>query len=85
MALSPRNGARAPVLAKEGCGVDESNRYWLNMEPCGVVCACVTWSIVLFCTYAFVVRGFAVQPLPVRFPLTLHRVADVTCAVFPWV
>jgi hypothetical protein len=46
-------------MRREGCGVSDSNRIWLNVECCGLTCASITWCIVLFCTYTFVVSGSA--------------------------
>lgn len=36
----------------EGCGTSFSALYWLNIEPCGIICASITWCIVLYCEYA---------------------------------
>ncbi len=56
MSSPPRSSP--PVRAvKKGCGVSDSNRIWLNVECCGLTCASFTWAIVLFCSYAFVVRS----------------------------
>jgi hypothetical protein len=44
---------------KRGCGTRDSHRRWLNTDPCGLVCASLTWVIVLYCSYVvtFTVLG----------------------------
>jgi hypothetical protein len=44
---------------KRGCGTRDSHKRWLNTDPCGLICASLTWVIVLYCSYAttFVVLG----------------------------
>lgn len=41
----------------EGCGTGFRAMHWLNIEPCGMICASVTWLIVLYCEYAVTVCG----------------------------
>mmetsp|Transcript_2623 Transcript_2623/g.3043 ORF Transcript_2623/g.3043 Transcript_2623/m.3043 type:complete len:338 (-) Transcript_2623:1001-2014(-) len=36
------------------CGTKESDSNWLNTECCGLVCACVTYALLLFAEYAMV-------------------------------
>lgn len=40
---------------KRGCGTRDHHQQWLNMEPCGLLCAGLVWVIVLYC--ASVVNG----------------------------
>ena len=44
---------------KRGCGTRDSHRRWLNTDPCGLICASLTWFIVLYCSFVvtFVVLG----------------------------
>ena len=37
---------------KEGCGTKHNVRTWCNQDPCGVVCAGVTWWLILYAQYA---------------------------------
>ena len=37
---------------KRGCGTRDSHRRWLNTDPCGLICAGLTWVIVLYCSFA---------------------------------
>ena len=39
----------------EGCGTSFDALHWLNIEPCGMICASITWLIVLYCEYAVTV------------------------------
>ena len=46
---------------KRGCGTRDSHRRWLNTDPCGLICASLTWLIVLYCSAAVtftVLRGW---------------------------
>jgi len=36
---------------KRGCGTRDSHKRWLNMDPCGLICASLTWCIVLYCGF----------------------------------
>ena len=40
---------------KRGCGTRDHHKQWLNVEPCGLICASLVWVIVLYC--ASVVNG----------------------------
>ena len=35
---------------KRGCGTRDAHRRWLNTDPCGLICAGLTWVIVLYCS-----------------------------------
>jgi hypothetical protein len=35
---------------KRGCGTRDHHQQWLNMDPCGLLCASLVWAIVLYCT-----------------------------------
>ena len=52
---------------KRGCGTRDHHKQWLNMEPCGLLCASLVWVIVLYCAAVFngvVVLGwYAEAPL----------------------
>lgn len=55
MVYSPQSESASTRRRKrEGCGLTDRHRYWLNTEPCGIICASLTWFIVLFCGYSFV-------------------------------
>lgn len=45
------------VYDVEGCGTSFDALHWLNIEPCGMICASITWLIVLYCEYAVTVSG----------------------------
>jgi hypothetical protein len=45
---------------KRGCGTRDSHKYWLNLDPCGLICAGLSWSIVLYC--AGVVASLTLGP-----------------------
>lgn len=34
----------------------DANRYWLNVDPCGIICASLVYFIVVFCDYNVVTR-----------------------------
>ena len=38
-------------LKKKGCGTKHNVRTWCNQDPCGVVCAGVTWWLILYAQY----------------------------------
>ena len=45
-------GALLPAKLRRrraGCGTRDSHRFWLNTEPCGLLCATLSWAIVLYC------------------------------------
>lgn len=47
-----------PKLRKRrGCGTGEQHKYWLNVDPCGIICASFTWCIVLYCCWAFTTQA----------------------------
>ncbi len=54
-ACCTRAGALLPAKMRRrrvGCGTGDSHKYWLNLEPCGLICASLTWCIVLYCETA---------------------------------
>ena len=44
----------AKLRRRRGCGTRDSNKYWLNIEACGLLCASMTWAIVLYCELAMI-------------------------------
>lgn len=42
---------------RQGCGTADANKQWLNVEPCGLICASFVWIIVLSCDWAFVTQA----------------------------
>ncbi|KAL3764343.1 hypothetical protein ACHAW5_003479 [Stephanodiscus triporus] len=43
----------AATVRRDRCGTRPFDRRWLNLDPCGLVCACVTYSLHVYGMYAF--------------------------------
>lgn len=41
---------------RRGCGTLDVNKYWLNLDPCGLVCSSLVYFIVFFCDYNVVTK-----------------------------
>jgi len=54
-----RGRAQEPV--QEGCGTGFDAIHWLNIEPCGLICAGLSWFIVLYCQYAMTVGALCLM------------------------
>ena len=42
---------------RRGCGTQDTDRMWMNTDPCGVICASFVWVIIGFCDFAIMVRA----------------------------
>lgn len=42
----------APLKSRPRCGTSHGVRQWINLEPCGLFCGCVTWGLLAYGMYA---------------------------------
>lgn len=43
-------------MGKSRCGTSPKAEIWCNKDPCGLICAFISWFLVLYAEYVVVVR-----------------------------